>query len=370
MCRRYSTSLGVGLLVLLTTILAGCYPDHPQSTFDASGPVAESQLTLFYWILWAAVIVFIVVGGILLYAIIRFRRRAGDQDPPQTHGNTKLEIGWTILPAVVLAIVAVPTVMTIFDNANSPDPDALTIEVVGHQWWWEFRYHDQPESGKQVVTSNELHIPVGEVVNLKLDSKDVLHSFWIPKLAGKVDLVPNNENTMWIKADDSGVYLGQCAEFCGVAHALMRFRVIAETRREFDQWVAQEASSPGDPSDPLALEGKVLFEGAAECWACHAVTGSKKARGTKGPNLTHVARRSHILAGIKKTNQENLIQWLTEPHKIKPGNIMYRDAAVYNDPTKKLKKSEISALVAYLLTLKPTEGKNMAALKYQPGDTE
>ncbi len=355
------------MLVLLAAIIAGCYPDHPQSTFDTSGPVAQSQLNLFYWILWAAVITFVVVGGIILYALIRFRRRAGDPDPPQIHGNMPLEIGWTILPAVVLAIVAVPTVMTIFDNANSPDPGALTVKVIGHQWWWEFRYEDYPEPGMQMVTANELHIPVGEIVNLKLDSKDVLHSFWIPKLAGKVDLVPNNENTMWIKADEADVYLGQCAEFCGVAHALMRFRVIAEDRGEFDRWLAQEASSPDEPADPLAVEGKTLFEGSAECWACHAVTGSKKARGTKGPNLTHIARRSHILAGIRDNTQENLVQWLTEPHKIKPGNIMFRDAAVYNDPAKKLKESEISALVAYLLTLKPREGGDVAALAHPAG---
>ena len=186
-----------------------------MSTFDTSGPVARSQLVLFYWIFWAAVFVFVVVGGVILYAVIRYRRRPGDPDPPQIHGHKRLEIAWTILPGIVLAVVAVPTILTIFDNANSPEPGALTVNVVAHQWWWEFRYPS--EGGADLVTANELHIPVDEVVNVTLDSTDVLHSFWIPKIAGKVDVVPNNLNTMWIQADEAGEYLGQCAEFCGVA---------------------------------------------------------------------------------------------------------------------------------------------------------
>ena len=323
-------------------------PDHPQSTFDASGPVARSQLTLFYWIFGAAAFVFVTVGGVLLYTIIRFRRRPGDADPPQFHGNTPLEIGWTILPALVLAVVAVPTVITIFDNANSPEPGALTVDVVGHQWWWEFRYPHPDDPGEVVVTANELHIPVDEVVNINLDSKDVIHSFWIPKLAGKVDMIPNNPNTMWIKADEPDVYLGQCAEFCGIVHALMRFRVIAEPRADFDRWLASEAAPADAPVEPLAVEGQALFDGAGECWACHTVDGSRKARGTKGPNLTHLARRTHISAGIQENTQDNLRAWLTDPNDVKPGNVMFRDAAVYNDPQKKLKESEISALVAYL----------------------
>ena len=191
--RRRSAYFWVALFSLVILLLAACYPDNPQSTFDTSGPVAKSQLNLFYWIFWAAVFVFVVVGGILMYTTIRFRRRPGDPDPVQTHGNTPLEIGWTIAPALVLVVIAVPTVLTIFDNLNSPDPNALTIDVVGHQWWFEFRYPHPDGDGSMVVSANELHIPVGEVVNVNLDSKDVLHSFWIPKIAGKVDLVPGNK---------------------------------------------------------------------------------------------------------------------------------------------------------------------------------
>ena len=222
--RRRSRALWAGLTLLLILLLAACYPDNPQSTFGVSGPVAQSQLNLLYWILGAALFVFVVVGAILMYITIRYRRRAGDGDPEQIHGNTPLEIGWTIAPSLVLVVIAVPTVLTVFDNLNSPDPNAMTVDVVGHQWWFEFKY-PHPDGESTVVTANELHIPVGEVVNINLDSKDVLHSFWIPKIAGKVDLVPGNKNFMWIQADEAGEYLGQCAEFCGEAHALMRFRV-------------------------------------------------------------------------------------------------------------------------------------------------
>ena len=345
--RHHMRIAAVVLSALLVLLLVGCTPDHPQSTFDTSGPVAESQLILFYWIFWAAVIVFVIVGGILVYAAVRYRRRPGDGDPEQIHGHTRLEIAWTIVPALVLIVVAVPTVVTIFDNANSPEPGALTIDVIGHQWWWEFRY---PEQG--LVTANELHIPVGEVVNVNLDSKDVIHSFWIPKIAGKVDVVPNHKNTMWIQADEPGLYLGQCAEFCGVAHAHMRFRVIAEPRDEFEAWIARQLEPATSPSDPLALEGHDVFmTSQAGCWSCHKIEGTEKARGTTGPNLTHVASRSHIASGILENTQGNLRRWLEDPDDVKPGNIMARDGEVFTNPDKKLTEPEISALVAYLRTL-------------------
>ena len=345
----------LALLFPLFLVLAGCTPDHPQSTFDTSGPVARSQLTLFYWIFWAALLVFVVVGGIILYTILRYRRRPGDPDPPQIHGHTALEITWTIAPAIVLAVVAVPTVMTIFDNANSPLPPergGMEIEVVGHQWWWEFKYRHPNDPEAQVITANELHIPVNEVVNVKLESKDVLHSFWIPKLAGKVDLVPNSPNKMWIQADEPGEYLGQCAEFCGVAHALMRFRVFAEPREQFDAWLKSEAGPAVEPAEPMALEGKSLFEGSAQCWACHAVSGSDRAKGTTGPNLTHLASRGRIGAGLAENTQANLRLWIEDPANLKPGTIMARDAQIYADPDKALTDSEVSAIVAYLRTLK------------------
>ncbi len=338
------------LLVFLGILLTACYPDNPQSTFDATGPVARSQLTLFWVIFWAAVFVFVVVEGILLYAVFKFRRRPGDGDPKQTHGNTKLEIGWTILPSLVLVVVAVPTVITIFDNANSPDPEGgLEVGVVGEQWWWEFNYPDPTDPSNTLITANELHIPVDEVVNITLDSRDVLHSFWIPKIAGKVDLVPNNRNTMWIKAEETGTFFAQCAEFCGESHALMRFWVIVETREEFDAWLASERADAIEPTDPLAMQGKAIFEGSqAQCWLCHTVKGSQKANGKVGPDLTHVGRRTHIAGGIRENTQENLTEWITDPNSVKPGNIMSLEGQVYIDPTLKMTDAQISAVVRYL----------------------
>lgn len=350
--RRSIKIIRIAILAISVALLASCYPDHPQSTFDTSGPVAKSQLTLFYWIFWAAAIVFVVVESLLIYTLIRYRRKPGDPDPPQIHGHTVLELAWTIAPAIVLAVVAVPTVFTIFDNANSPEPNAMSVDATAHQWWWEFSYPHPSNSDATVITANELHIPVNEVVNIKLHSKDVLHSFWIPKIAGKVDMVPNNLNTIWIKADEIGEYLGQCAEFCGEAHANMRFRVIAEDRSDFDSWLATQAKPAIIPADPLAVEGMSLFEGSAECWACHTISGLGKARGTKGPDLSHVASRKHIGAGLLINNKTNLRRWIEDPCGVKPGNIMCRDAKVYTDPDRELTETQISALIAYLRSVK------------------
>ena len=340
-------ALGAVLLAVGVLALAACTPGHEQSTFDTTGPIARSQLTLFYWIFWAAVFVFVVVEGILLYAAIKYRRRPGDGDPPQTHGNKPLEIGWTVAPAIVLAIVAVPSVATIFDNANIPENASLNVEVVGHQWWWEFNY---PDLG--LKTSNELHIPKDEVVAVQLLSKDVIHSFWIPKIAGKLDMVPNSPNDMWLMGEKSGEFAGQCAEFCGESHANMRFRVIVEPRAEFDAWVAAQMAPAAIPVEPLAAEGLALFEGDAQCWACHKVEGSKRARANIGPNLTHVASRTHLASGIMDNTQENTRRWLEDNCKVKPGNFMCTGARIYQDPDHALKESEVSALVAYLRSLK------------------
>ncbi len=349
---RSKIYLGVLLLLSSFALLAGCTPDDPQSTFDTVGPVSRSQLSLFYWIFWAAVVVFVVVGAALLYTTLRFRRKPSDAMPAQTHGHTAMEIGWTIVPALILAVVAVPTVLTIFDNANSPEPGALTVEAVGHQWWFEFKYPHPTDPEEQVVTANELHIPVGEVVNVELVSRDVIHSFWIPKIAGKVDMVPNSANTIWIQSNEAGEFFGQCAEFCGEAHALMRFRVIAEPREEYDAWLLAQAEPAADAIEPLAAEGQALFEGnAAGCWACHTISGSAKSRGSVGPNLTHVASRGLIAAGIIENDQAGLRTWLTDPCEAKPGNVMCTDAAVYNNPDKSLDEKQISALVAYLRSL-------------------
>lgn len=388
-------SVGILLLGALIAMLTGCTPSHAQSTFDTLGPVAENQATIFYIIFWAGLVVFIAVQGALLYMIFRFRRRPGQGDPVQTHGNNRLEVIWTILPALVLVVAAVPTIQGIFYAANPPS-DGITpvmeVDVIGHQWWFEFRYANPNNPQEQIAVANELYIPVGEPVKFLLDSVDVIHSFWVPKLAGKVDMIPNNDNTMWFEAYQPGEFFGQCAEFCGVSHANMRFKVIAVPRPEFDVWLQHQATGAPEPSDPLAAEGKDLFRSAG-CSGCHADNSIIKLRpdggripGRTGPNLAHVASRVNHLGIFRNADlefddgngtrhmfvneagmpvkadgqpfvsdsmlQRNMKTWITDPEALKPGNLMSRDGVPYIDPDKVLSERDIDALVAYLLTLK------------------
>ena len=376
------------LLLFIGLLSAACTPSHPQSTFDAAGPVARSQLNLFYVIFWAAVFVFVVVEGVLLYATIRFRRRPGQDIPVQTHGNTPLEIGWTIAPAIVLAIVAVPTIITIFDNARTPseDENPVHVNVTAHQWWWEFEYFTKEELDREeadqeriagldtleerelerpkayrpkpyLVTANELHVPVGVPVSVVLESKDVIHSFWIPKLAGKVDMIPNNRNTMWFQADradadpttpEQDPFLGQCAEFCGVSHYLMKFLVFADEQQDFDQWVRAQQAPPVQPTG-LALEGQKAYI-QQKCWACHTIEGVA-GRGDRGPNLTHVGSRTTIVAGLMGNTGEHLTEWLEDPCGMKPENIMCEEGAMFQDPQERMPEEEIRKLAAYLKSL-------------------
>ena len=344
--------LGPGLVAfLLFLVAAGCYPSHPLSTFDAQGPVAESQLNLFYIIFWAALFVFIVVEGALVYAVIRYRRRPGQGTPAQVHGNTRLEIAWTIAPAIVLAVIAVPTVDRLYYLAEPPAGDeVLEVRVIGHQWWFEFQYPEITYAGadgraRVLTTANELHIPVDVAVNFSLESRDVIHSFWVPKLGGKTDVIPNNINTMWLKAPEPGTYFGQCAEFCGLSHALMRFRVIAQEQPDFNAWVAEQMAAPVASAAPLVAEGARIFteERLAEgqrCAFCHTVEGASQ--GTTGPNLSHLASRETIAAGLMDRTDENLAEWLRDPPALKPGSIM---------PDLELTEGQIAALVAYLQSL-------------------
>ena len=249
---------------MLALVLAGCSPERypqtallPLSDFARIGDHVQDQT--FYW----AVGVFVLVEGALLYAIFRFRGRPDDPEPKQVHGNTTVEIIWTIIPALILAFIAVPTVKGIFLTNARPGPDALRIEVVGHQWWWEFRY---PEAG--VVTANELVIPAGRTVELIQHSADVIHSFWPPRFAGKRDVFPGRETRLWFKADSTGLYPGQCAEFCGIQHAEMKATVEAMPAAEFEDWLAAEARAQEAGTSNLGAE---TFAGA--CAKCHGLAG-------------------------------------------------------------------------------------------------
>ena len=362
--QRSGILVGLAVLGILLAFVFGCTPNDPQSTFDARGPVAQSQLNLFWVIFAAGTVVFILVEGALVYSVIKFRRRRADEVPPQIEGHSTIEFAWTAGPTALLILVAIPTVFTIFDNQVSPEPHALTVEAIGHQWWFEFRYPHPDDPTQEVVFANDLYMPVNEVVNVNLESVDVIHSFWIPKIAGKVDMVPSNGNTMWIKADRTGMYYAQCAEFCGVQHANMRFKVVVQTREDFDAWLRYQASPAVESQDPLISEGRSLFVKAG-CSGCHATESvtPKGTPGRDGPNLTHVATRTQLAGGVfdnlgedEKVNdsilQRNLRTWIEDPEAAKTGNIMARRGAPYIDPANKLTEAELSALVAYVSSLK------------------
>lgn len=331
--RRLAVVLGTPSLAWL----AGCASNLPQNTFDPKGPVARMQLDLLSLTLWFAIGIFVVVGGALLYILIRFRERPGQGRPAQVHGHTGLEIAWTIAPVLILTIVAVPTIRTAFQVAAPPAPPALRVKVVANQWWWAFEY---PEQG--FVTANELHIPVNKPVQLTLESNDVIHSFWVPKLGGKTDLIPGRTNTMWLLAEEPDTYYGQCAELCGSSHAKMRFRVVAQTPQDFEAWVASRKRPVGVAQlSGKAKEGWDLFNQKG-CIACHTIDGTT-AQGKVGPNLTGVGGRGTIAAGVLENTEANLAAWLRNPQAIKPSTKM---------PNLNLNEGEIASLVAFLRSQK------------------
>ncbi len=325
--------------------VAACTQPYPQNYLSPAGPIGEQTTNLFFLVFWIAVGVFVVVEGLLVYALIRFRRRRPDERPIQLHGNTRLEVAWTLAPALLLAVVAVPTIGTIFALARGAPADAMEIRVTGHQWWWEVEY---PEFG--FVTANEIHIPAGEPVRVLLTSKDVLHSFSVPRLIGKQDLVPGRTSSIAVEADRPGVYPGQCYEFCGLSHYLMKFEVIAQPEEEFQAWVAgQQEEAPRPTKGSEAEEGAQLFQNfttgrfpkGSSCLACHTVDPAQG--GTVGPNLAHVGSRRTIAGASLANNPEDMARWLADPPGVKPGSRM---------PDYGLTEEQIEDLIAYLRTLR------------------
>ncbi|OUM99844.1 MAG: cytochrome c oxidase subunit II [Firmicutes bacterium ZCTH02-B6] len=332
----------------------------PQYWLDPAGPVAAMQGQLFLLTLYIMLGIFVTVSGILVYTLVRFRERAKagaragqagtavqretaaaaeEELPPQIEGNHKLEVVWTLIPFLLLLIIAIPTVRLSFALAADPGEDALEIRVVGHQWWWEFEY-----TQLGIVTGNEIRIPVGRPVRLIIQTDDVIHKFWVPKLAGKMDAIPGRTNQMWLQADEPGVYYGQCAELCGTHHANMRMRVVALPPAEFDAWAANWGRGPVVESEAqlAAVErGRQVFETRA-CFACHTIEGTA-AQGTAGPNLTDIGARTTIAAGILDNTPENLARWISDPQAIKPGSLM---------PRVGLTPDELQDVVAFLTSLR------------------
>ncbi len=333
-------SIGVAA-VLLFTLLTAC---------DAPGPMwfwmrPESDLArilqdLFTQIVVLAVVVFIIVEGALLWAILRFRAGSSSHMPKQTHGNTRVEIAWTIAPTLVLVAIAVPTVRAVFETYNPPNvANPIRIVAVGHQWWWEFQYPDL-----NIITANEIVFPAGQQVNLEIKSADVIHAFWIPKLGGKRDAIPMRTNVLWWTADQPGVYYGQCTQLCGTSHANMRLRAIVKTDAEWQAWLSAMGAATGVPpsSAPENVQRGYQLVSTGACIGCHAIKGTSLAARV-GPDLTRFGDRTTLGSGLYPNDDAHLIAWLRDPQGSKPGNKM---------PNLALTEEDAAAIAAYLHSLK------------------
>jgi cytochrome c oxidase subunit II len=317
-------------------------PNRVTSIFEPLSTPAQAIYEISLLVLAICAAIFLIVAGTLVYTIIRFRRRPGDEgrEPPQVYGANQIELAWTVVPILIVFVLILATARTIYDVQGAiPPADALNVTVVGHQWWWEIHY---PKLG--IVTANELHVPVGESSQrrptfLRLESADVAHSFWVPQLAGKTDLIPNRENRMWIEPIQPGIYVGNCAEYCGLQHARMLLRVIAHAPADFEKWVEAQREPPVDNAEVRA--GREVFF-ATSCVNCHAIRETNAA-GKFGPDLTHLMSRQTLGSGVITNTQENLRAWVRDPQHIKPGALM---------PNMQLTDDELDQVVAYLLTLK------------------
>jgi len=421
---RQFTRIGAALVAgFAIALLSGCKLANvfslsgPQSTMDAAGPVAQRQWDLFMITVWVTMGIFVVVGAILAYAQIKFRAKSEADEhaepPPQGHGNPLVEIGLIAGSVLLLVIIAVPTVKDIWYTYDVPDEEkgnAMEVTATGYQWWFHFSYDSEKvklATGGEapLVTGNELVVEAGRPVRVNLRTIDVIHSFWIPKLAGKVDMMPNRANFLWFKASRPGYFYGQCAEYCGESHAIMKFRVIALEQAEYDKWLANQkkpartvtaqasaaeepkvqfaslnlgdgralSASPEFDANPLAAwkkqqepeagenpalvaQGRKLFQ-EKTCISCHTIRGHE-GMGITGPDLTRVGARSTIAAGVLENTAERLSQWLEDPRHFKPGNKMYYGGYQVQSPDGTWKQNftlsheEINALVAYLHSLK------------------
>jgi len=434
------------LTVGLAALLAACGQNHPDSVFHQRTDVNRDVDLLFRILIWAGSIVFVLVEAILVYTLIKYRKRPGQAEPEHVHGNTALEITWTVIPLLILVIIAIPTITTIFKTQAQARSDALQVEVIGHQWWWEFRYPQY-----NIVTANELYLPLGRTVDFTLSSADVIHSFWVPALSGKRDVMPvmahavtNHTNHLWYTPDSTTAtaFNGACVEYCGASHANMRFKAFTVSPADFESWAKHQqepavGSQPPAPVTPApgatpgaappaakaaaipaaptaapakaaaaatqqpaptqvlqagfiafpreqipddavpktpyptgltfddnllakgdAANGAKLMVGAGTCLGCHMINGVPSMIGVIGPNLTHVATRTTIAAGLYPNDAQHLARWIKNAEAMKPGSIMPVLGAGQYDPRMKmmslvkLSDQQIADIVAYLQTLK------------------
>jgi cytochrome c oxidase subunit 2 len=340
--RARGVLLSVVIVLLKGMLFANTAGPSPvPSIFDPASTPAHDiyHLSLFVMAICAAI--FVVVFSLIIYAAIKYRRRASDDDcePPQVYGSNQVELAWTVIPVLIVVVLFLASARVIhaIEDAQFP-PDAIDVTATGHQFWWEFQY---PKYG--FVTANELHVPVSAngqslPIHIVLLSADTDHSFWVPQLAGKTDLIPNRKNEMWIEPHEVGTYVGQCAQYCGTQHAKMLLSVIVQSPEDFQRWVDQQKGAA--VMSPQVAEGRHVFEANA-CMSCHTIAGTT-ANGRFGPDLTHLMSRSTIASGAAVNNEANLRLWVETPDAIKPGSLM---------PAMQLDDHDVDALVAYLRSL-------------------
>lgn len=330
--------------VLLQSGLAALPEHRIANIFKPLATPAESEYRMALFVFAITAAIFVVVGGLIVYTLVRFRRRPGDdvrQEPAQVYGSSQIEIAWTVIPVlIVFVLVGVTARVVASVEDTKPPKSAVFADVVGRQWWWEIRY---PELG--IVTANELHVPVSASADarptfLKLESRDVIHSFWVPQLGGKVALIPNRANSMWLDPREPGLYLGNCAEYCGTQHANMLLRVIVHPEGDFERWVAAQKQPAAEKAeDADAPAGKEVFRA---CGSCHTVQGTE-AKGSAGPDLTHLMSRQTIGGGMVENTAANLRAWVNDPQAVKPGCLM---------PRMGLTGQQVDAVVSYLESLR------------------
>ena len=391
--------LHAALTAALALALFGCSADkYPNTIFEPTTDFNREVLSIFHSLFFWSALVFVLVEAALIWVMWRYRRRDGQPEPRHVHGNTTLEIAWTLIPAVILVFIAVPTVRAIFRTQAKAVPSALQVQVIGHQWWWEFRY---PQYG--ITTASELYLPIGRTVNFELRTNDVLHSFWIPRLGGKRDLISNHTNYLWFTPDSVGenAWNGSCNEYCGSSHANMRFRAFTVTPAQFEQWTIHQktpaafgavaaAATPvtavsnsgytGFTADKLPAytvptmpipdgitftagltgdptRGQQIYSRSA-CIGCHVITGNPMSQGVIGPNLTHFGSRLTIGGALYANDEQHLALWIKNARLMKPGSIMPTLGKGQYDPilattlTSGLSDQEIADIVAYLHALK------------------
>jgi cytochrome c oxidase subunit 2 len=334
--------LGLCLRAATTSAQSTHSPLSPTNIFAPVSTPAHAIHGLSLFVLGVTAVIFVVVFSLLVYAVVTFRNRTDDDncEPPQVYGSNQVEFAWTVIPVlIVLALfMASSRVIATIQNAERP-ANAIEVVATGHQFWWEYRY-----PGLNVITANELHVPVSDPENptptfITLLSADMDHSFWVPRLAGKTDLIPNRTNHTWIDPHEAGLYLGQCAQYCGTQHAKMLLRVYVQPRAEFDRWIEEQRQQP--VTSQAVSEGRQVFESTA-CVNCHTVSGTR-ANGRFGPDLTHLMSRDTIASGVADNTPDNLRQWIENPDAIKPGARM---------PAMGLGARQLEAVVAYLATLR------------------